>query len=60
MQLVGNVHRAAAVVLQVIGEAKEGVRRSAGKVGLELTDKEQHLCAALPVMDIALSGWRIA
>ena len=58
VQLPGDIHRPAARVLHVVRRTQIGVRlRTAGHtVRLKLTDKQQHLAAAIFVVNIALAG----
>ena len=57
MQLPRDIHRAAALVLDIIGKPQKRIWWSfAEKVLLVFPDKQQYLVAGLTVMDIALPG----
>ena len=44
-------------MFDIIGQAKECVRRSSGHISFEFTHKQQHLTTSLAMVDIALPGW---
>ena len=56
VQMPCNIHWLAAGVLHIDCRAKTGIRCSANAVLLELPHKENDLAAALPVVDITLTG----
>ena len=57
LQIPGNVHRLFAFMLYISRRTKIGIRFRAAihLVGFELTHKQQHLAALLPVVDVSLS-----
>ena len=58
IQTPGDVHRLAALVLYVVRNSEIGIGRSriADAVRLKFADKEQDTAAALPVVDVTLTG----